>query len=393
MAIRVSFREYRASNGETTLFARFKIPERKDGKIVERYVERSTSTSQRVKARQRAEEIYQEAYEQAYKKPEDEIDPDTFAAAALAYMKHNGGKTTPIDGLIPAARLKVRANKRYLFHIIGKIGLKKLSEINQALVGQIADQIYPGRTAATINRQLYTPIIAVMNHAKHPVELERPAGYDSLPELDVPPDSWYAPVLREANPYARAFLITQRMTGRRPDELLNRTRDHFSDEMGTLLFWDGKGEQFIMLQLPEPALIAIRALPDLRESKKGSPTERLTHSKRNFLFGTNHASTMRAWLKDACKAAGVRYHMPKEAGRHAFVTKNLEEGRSLKWVQDSGRWKTLKIVAEKYSHLEKQEIDRQARQAGEDWFRKMLNQPIQIEQRVSGKSLGKDQKS
>ena len=85
------------------------------------------------------------------------------------------------------------------------------------------------------------------------------------------------------------------------------------------------------------------------------------------------------WLKDACKEAGVRYHMPKEAGRHAFVTKNLEEGKSLKWVQDSGRWKTLKIVAEKYGHLEKQEIDRQARHAGEEWFRKVLNQPLKIE--------------
>ncbi|HET6926592.1 MAG TPA: hypothetical protein VFI48_07055 [Hyphomicrobiaceae bacterium] len=115
--------------------------------------------------------------------------------------------------------------------------------------------------------------------------------------------------------------------------------------MGTLLFWDGKGEQFIMLQLPEPALIAIRALPDLSQAKKGAIRrgEKLTHSKRHFLFGTNHASTMRIWLKDACKEAGVRYHMHKEAGRHAFVTKCLQEGKALKWVMDAGRWLTLQI--------------------------------------------------
>jgi hypothetical protein len=73
--------------------------------------------------------------------------------------------------------------------------------------------------------------------------------------------------------------------------------------------------------------------------------------------------------------------MPKEAGRHAFVTRNLGEGKSLKWMQDSGRWKTLKIkiVAEKYGHLEKQEVDRQARQAGEEWFRKVLTERPQIE--------------
>jgi hypothetical protein len=50
-------------------------------------------------------------------------------------------------------------------------------------------------------------------------------------------------------------------------------------------------------------------------------------------------------------------------------------------MQDSGRWKTLKIkiVAEKYGHLEKQEVDRQARQAGEEWFRKVLTERQQIE--------------
>jgi hypothetical protein len=61
-----------------------------------------------------------------------------------------------------------------------------------------------------------------------------------------------------------------------------------------------------------------------------------------------------------------RYHMHKEAGRHAFVTKSLQEGKSLKWVMDAGRWLTLKIPAEKYGNLEKQEakwIARHAKQA------------------------------
>ncbi len=382
MAIKVSFREHREADGTRILYARYGEPYRdEEGKIRTRRVERSTHTSQRVRARQWAEAEYQKALEAAHREPSSKAANDTFAAAALAYMQHKGGKVTPVDGLIPAHRLKTRANKSYLAPIIEKIGLKKLSEINQALVGRVAEQLYPGRTAATINRQLYTPIVAVMNHAKHPIALDRPEGYDSLPELDVPANEWYGAVLRTANPYLRAFIITERMTGRRPDELLNRTRDHFNDEMGTLLFWDGKGEQFIQLQLPEPALIALRALPDLRQAEKGSDSKggRLTKSKRVFLFGTNNASTMRKWLRFACEEAGVRYHMPKEAGRHAFVTRNLEEGKSLKWVQDTGRWKTLKIVAEKYGHLEKQEVDRQARQAGEEWFRKVLNQPIQIE--------------
>src|SRR5262249_6167243 len=59
-------------------------------------------------------QIYQKAYYEAHKAHPDRLADDTFAAAALDYMQLKGGKTTPVDGLIPAARLKVRANKKYL---------------------------------------------------------------------------------------------------------------------------------------------------------------------------------------------------------------------------------------------------------------------------------------
>jgi hypothetical protein len=218
-----------------------------------------------------------------------------------------------------------------------------------------------------------------MNFAGHKQHnLRRPEGHGSLPELDVPRDDWYPAVLRVANAWLRAFLIIGRLHGRRPGELLSRTRDHYDPELGTLAIYDGKGDQHIMVQLAEPAIIALNALPDLRTATEGAG-KRLTHGMRHALFGTFRKETMRAWLKKTCKKAGVRYHMPKEAGRHAFVTKNLEQGKSLKWVMDAGRWKTLKVPAEKYGHLELQDVDRQARQAGEEWFSKILSQPPLIE--------------
>jgi integrase len=386
MGFRVSFREHRQADGTKTLYARFRTPVRQeDGKIRWKPCERSTGTSKKLDARRFAEAEYQKAYDEAHKPREHETGQDSFAAAALSYMRNKGPQSSPVDGLIPADRLKARANKKYLIPIIERVGHKTLAEITQRVVDKLQEHIYPGCSAATIDRQLYTPIIAVMRHAKHRYQLKRPAGADSLPQLDVPTNDWYPAVLRAANPYLRAFIITERLTGRRPDELLNRQRNDFNDEMGTLAVWDGKGKQHIVLTLPEPALIAIRALPDLRMAKKGAtkPGERLTHAKRHFLFGTNHKSTMREWLVDACNEAGVRYHMAKEAGRHAFVTKNLEEGKSLKWVMEAGRWKTLKIVAEKYGHLERQEVDRQAREAGEEWFKKILSPRPQIEGRAT----------
>lgn len=362
--IDIHWREHVERDGRKTLYARFKIPERQEnGEIVWRYVERSTRTGKRTEARQVAEKLFQDAYNKAHNPDTEALDPTTFAAAARTYMLT--GKS-----------------RQYLLPIIERIGLKRLVEVTQAVVTDLAEELYPGRSAATVNRQIFSPIIAVMTLAGHKHGLQRPAGHDSLPDLDVPRDDWYAAVLPVANPWLRAFLIAGRMTGRRPGELLNRTRDHYDAQLETLVVRDNKGDQNIMLQLAKPVVLALNALPDLRLAKHGEG-KRLTHGMRHALFGTFRKETMRAWLQDACREAGVRYHMAKEAGRHAFVTKNLEEGKSLKWVQDAGRWKTLKIVAEKYGHLELQDIDRQAREAGEEWFTKMLGQPKQIEGKAS----------
>lgn len=360
--IAIHWREHVERDGRKTLYARFKIPERQEtGEITWRYVERSTRTGKRTEAKRVAERLYQEAYDAAHNPATETLDAATFAAAARTYMLT--GKS-----------------RQYLLPLIEQIGLKKLHEINQACVTELADKLYPGRAAATVDRQVFTPIIAVMTLAKHVHGLQRPEGHDSLPDLDVPRDEWYAAVLPVANPWVRAFLIAGRMTGRRPGELLNRTREHYDAQLGTLAVRDNKGDQNILLQLARPVTLALNALPDLRTAKRGEG-KRLTHGMRHALFGTFRPETMRAWLLDACNEAGVRYHMPKEAGRHAFVTKNLQEGKSLKWVQDAGRWKTLKVVAEKYGHLELQDVDRQAREAGEEWFSKMLEQQKLLEGR------------
>lgn len=382
MSVEFHLREHVTKAGETTLYVRVKIPERQaDGTIKYRYTERSSGSGKRVDARRFAEKVYQDAHTEAHRVRDGEVSADSFAACVIRYLNAKGGKSTPVDHLIPETRFKVRANKSYLVPIIEAIGTMRIADIDQAVLDDLAARLYPGRAAATVNRQLYTPVIAVMTYIGQRHKLKRPEGHDSLPELSVPKDDWYPAVLRAANPYLRAFLITIRLTGRRPDELLNRTRDHYAPEHSTLMVWDGKGEQHIMLTLPSPAKIALDALPDLRQAEKGDKTRggKLTQAKRNFLFGTNRNGTMRAWLIDACREAGVPYHMAKEAGRHAFVTKNLQEGRSLKWVQDVGRWKTLKVVAEKYGHLEQQDIDREAKEAGEAWFEKILSEPVTIE--------------
>ena len=42
-------------------------------------------------------------------------------------------------------------------------------------------------------------------------------------------------------------------------------------------------------------------------------------------------------------------------------------------VKEAGRWKTIKMPAQHYGHLEQSKVDEDARKVGEEWAAKMLH--------------------
>ena len=369
MAIRIQFREYTDKHSEVTLQARFSVPERQeDGTVKYRRIERSTRTSKQSEARTVAEAIYRQHWQDAYgeKKPEPAVRL-TFAEAATTYMKTTG-------------------NKKYLYRIIEKIGLMACDDIDQDVVTNLADELQPGHSAATRNRHVFTPIIAVINLAAEgkkciPPLIRRPAGHDNLPPIQIPAEKWYAAVLAHAHPHLRAYLMFVRLHGRRVEEALQSTWKDYNRETGELTVYDRKGNQTIQVLLAEPVAAALLAAERWRHERKPKDGRKaLTRKLKNgvpatdYIFGTRFRSTIRFWLKNACKAAGVPYYKSKEAGRHAFATRTLEAGHSLKHLQERGKWKTIQMPARRYVHLERQKIDEQVRVEGGEWFAQMASE-------------------
>src|SRR5262245_30417771 len=70
----------------------------------------------------------------------------TFVGAAVSYLEAGGERT-------------------YLKPIIARIGSMPLAKIDQALIEKTARALYPNALPATLNRQAFTPIAAVLNHA------------------------------------------------------------------------------------------------------------------------------------------------------------------------------------------------------------------------------------
>ena len=92
-----------------------------------------------------------------------------FAAAAAAYMKAGGDK--------------------FLAPLIKHFGLTPLTDISQVVIDNAAAEIYPAATPATRNRQVYTPMVAVLRRAGIERRFKRPLGWKSPKGV-----SWLEPV-------------------------------------------------------------------------------------------------------------------------------------------------------------------------------------------------------
>lgn len=72
---------------------------------------------------------------------------------------------------------------RYVKKLAAQLGALPLSQITQALVDAAAVALYPNASPATRNRQVYTPLCAILEHADHAHRIRRPKGSKGTPRL------------------------------------------------------------------------------------------------------------------------------------------------------------------------------------------------------------------
>lgn len=125
------------------------------------YVDKSTGVSDRKVAQRILNEWKAEAQRQAIAGPAKRT---TFAEAAISYMEAGG-------------------EKRFLAPLLKQLGNGLLVDIGQSDVDAAAATLYPNATPATRNRQVYSPLSAILKHAGIEKPFKRPKGSQGTPRL------------------------------------------------------------------------------------------------------------------------------------------------------------------------------------------------------------------
>jgi integrase len=296
------------------------------GTYLGKHVERSARTGKRAIAVKVLKAIERQIERGEFSEPGE----PTFASAAAAYMKAGGERT-------------------YLKRLLEHFGEKPLSRIGQSEIDSAAIGIYPMAGPGTRNRQVYTPISAVLHHAGINLSLRRPKGASGNKATAWLWPEQFEALLAEAeklNPEFAALLVVLCYTGMRLGEALGLRWNDVLLVEGFAYVPDTKNGEPRAVFLPPVAVAAMASLCI-------KTTRVFPYAKGGHLYSL---------LRAVCFKAGV--DLPQRSAfhifRHTYATwMRRYAGLDTKALVATGAWKDRKS-ADRYEHVQVSEEARKA---------------------------------
>lgn len=248
-----------------------------------------------------------------------------FEDAAISYMRQGG-------------------EARFLSKIIKHFKNRKIASIKPGEIRDMALTLYPGKTAATRNRQALIPTRAVINHAHSlgwcpPMKIKMFEGSKSRKHTPVD-DIWLEKFMAQADAdklqHLSGLVLFMNQTGARVSEAVNLLGEHVDLENRTALLAKTKTEEWSARQLTAELAIRLSAM-DL--------------GKGVHVFSYTDPKAVNKRIAAVCKRAKIEKRTTHSAGRHSFGTNamNLPEA-NIKDAMEAGGWKSAKLFLETYVH-------------------------------------------
>jgi integrase len=261
---------------------------------------------------------------------------ETFASAALSYMRAN-------------------RSPRFLAPLLRHFGETPLREIGQAEIDAAAVALYPRGTPATRNRQVYSPVSAILRHAGVAAPLRRPKGAHDGRRAD-----WLRPeeafrLLDAAHAIDErlgALLTFLLYCGPRLSEALRLTWTDVDLARSLATLRETKNGTSMTVHLPAHAVAAIGNCR-FPAGTEGGRVFRLTKSGRLYqLFGQALRNA------DCSLPPRSAFHIL----RHTHATwRRLYTGADTSALVETGLWRS-RTAAARYEHIDVSEEARKSDQ-------------------------------
>lgn len=278
-------------------------------------------------------------------------------AEILAESIHGRSATATFNHCV-VSYLENGGSERFLEPITKEIGRMRVGQIGQDTVDRLARKLLPEVSDATRNRQVYTPVSAVMRHAAKrqwcmPLILERPAPSQERVR-------WLS--FEEAqrlvaccNDTLRPLVIFLLYTGARAGEALWLDWRHVDLKRAHVTFPKTKNGEARGVSLNSDVVAALANLPHRHDEvfrrPDGLPYERPDPDDD---ADTSAGTRIKTAFRGACRRAGIEDFHPHDC-RHTWATWHYAANRDLGALQRLGGWKSVRMVL-RYAHVNVAEL-------------------------------------
>jgi integrase len=256
----------------------------------------------------------------------------SFAQAALAYVEEGGAK-------------------RFLRPVAEHFAETPLAKIDQDAIERGARRVYPQASAATRNRQFFTPASAVLHFAARRGWVSQPII--ARPNVAAAPFRWLTPeeaerLIAASSPHLRPLVVFMLYTGARSGEALALDWRDLSLGRAHVTFTKTKNGEARGVPLHRRVVAELANLPH-REGPVFRRPDGLAYVGPKGADDTSAGSRIKKAFRGAVRRAGLVNVSPHDL-RHTFATWHYQGNRDLTALQKLGGWKSVAMVL-RYAHV------------------------------------------
>lgn len=257
----------------------------------------------------------------------------TFLEAAVMYLEAGG-------------------EARYIEPLTNHFGTTKLARIDQTAIDNAARTLYPNAAPSTLNRQVYTPIAAILHFAAERKLCEwrtirrpkQPKGRVRWLELEEAEK-----LIKACSPHLRPMVIFLFYTGARASEAVYLDWRDVDLTRRQVSFTDTKNGESRGVPLHERALVALANLPHRQGAVFRRPGTKAKPLGKPYKIKQNGGGQIKTAFRGACRRAGITDFTPHDC-RHTWATWHYAANRNLKALMELGGWKSEAMVM-RYVHI------------------------------------------